>query len=689
MSARPGSIVPAAVPFRLRSEFPPAGDQPGAIRQLLANIESGVLYQTLLGVTGSGKTFTIANVLEKLDRPALVIAPNKTLAAQLYGEFREFFPENRVRYFVSYYDYYQPEAYIPSTNTYIEKDSAINEEIDKMRHSATRALLEARDVIIVASVSCIYGLGAPADYFNMMLFLEQGQTIEREEVIRKLVAMQYARSDFEFSRGNFRVRGETIDVFPSDQDAEAVRIVFFGDEVEALSVIDSISGQTLRRIERAAVYPVSHFVTGREEVLRARRSIQAELVERLRELTSQGKALEAQRLEQRTLYDLELLDEVGFCPGIENYSRHLAGRQAGEPSTTLIDYFPPDFLLIIDESHVTIPQLGGMYRGDRARKQTLVDYGFRLPSALDNRPLNLDEFWARSGQTIFVSATPGSIELGMSGLAVIEQVNRPTGLLDPGVTIRPATNQVDDILAEIRTTISAGERVLITTLTKKMAENLAEYLREIGVRCRYLHSDINAIERVEILRGLRKGEFDVLIGINLLREGLDLVEVSLVGILDADKEGFLRSTRSLIQTMGRAARNVNGRVILYADVMTDSIRAAVAETERRRKIQGEFNARHGIVPRSARSALKPSLAPSELEFTGSVTMSGVPVQVPADPREQQRLIERWRRDMFDAAAKREFERAAELRDAINALSQQLLAGGDSPSVRTEEPPVEA
>ena len=662
----------AAVDFDLKSPFAPRGDQPQAIEKLVGSLNDGVLYQTLLGVTGSGKTFTIANVIEQVQRPTLVIAPNKTLAAQLYAEFREFFPENRVRYFVSYYDYYQPEAYIPATNTYIEKDSAINEEIDKLRHSATRALLESRDTIVVASVSCIYGLGAPQDYFNMMLFLETGQTIPREEIIKKLVAMQYTRSDFEFERGNFRVRGETIDVFPSDQDAEAIRIQLFGDDVEGLAVIDSISGKTLRKIERCAVYPVSHFVTDREAVKRAIKSIRTELEGWLPELLKQGKALEAQRLEQRTMYDLELLEEVGFCPGIENYSRHLGGRTPGSPPSTLMDYFPADLLLVIDESHVTVSQIGGMYRGDRARKQTLVDYGFRLPSALDNRPLNLDEFWARTGQAIFVSATPGEFEIERSKPHIVEQVNRPTGLLDPPVTVKPALNQVDDLLEEIRATVSKGERVLVTTLTKKMSENLAEYLREIGIKCRYLHSDINAIERVEILRGLRKGDFDVLIGINLLREGLDLVEVSLVAILDADKEGFLRSTRSLIQTMGRAARNVNGRVILYADKMTDSMRAAIAETERRRLIQGEFNKLHGIVPQSAKSEIRGALVDAEADLAEALAVGEQQIEIPKDKGAQDKLITQLRKEMFDAAAKREFEKAALLRDALNSLQERLL-----------------
>ncbi len=663
---------PTSDAFKLSAAFAPAGDQPQAIASLSENITKHVRFQTLLGVTGSGKTFTIANVIAKHNRPTLVIAPNKTLAAQLYNEFLEFFPSNRVRYFVSYYDYYQPEAYIPSTDTYIEKDSAINEEIDKMRHAATKALLESRDTIIVASVSCIYGLGAPEDYFNMMLYVEKGDRIAREEVIRKLVYMQYKRVDIEFVRGSFRVRGETIDIFPSDQDAAAIRLLFFGDEVEEVREIDALTGSTLRQLTSAAVYPVSHFVTSREAVDRAIVSIKAELKEWSLELLKQGKLLESQRIEQRTLYDVELLNEIGFCRGIENYSRHLAGRKAGEPPTTLLDYFPDDFLLVIDESHVTVSQLGGMFRGDRARKQTLVDFGFRLPSAIDNRPLNLDEFWARVGQTIFVSATPADFELEKSEGLVVEQVNRPTGLLDPQVSIRPATRQIEDLLVEIHKTIEAEQRVLAITLTKKMAEDLSAYLREIGVKARYLHSDITTIERVEILRGLRRGDFDVLIGINLLREGLDLVEVSLVAILDADKEGFLRSTRSLIQIMGRAARNIDGRVILYADSITKSMKEAIAETERRRAIQAEFNTKHGITPRSARRSEQRSLgeAPAVAEAQGTYG-----VAVPADPKEQRKLVEQLRKEMFDAAAKRDYERAAQLRDSIQTILKQLVTEG--------------
>lgn len=664
--------VPQQEPFALESRFSPQGDQPQAIANLDENLRKGVRFQTLLGVTGSGKTFTIANVIAKQNRPTLVIAPNKTLAAQLYAEFLEFFPKNRVRYFVSYYDYYQPEAYLPATDTYIEKDSAINEEIDKMRHAATKALLESRDTIIVASVSCIYGLGAPEDYFRMMLFLEKRDKISREDIIRRLVCMQYKRTDIEFTRGSFRVRGETIDIFPSDQDAAAIRLLFFGDEVEEIREIDSLTGTTLRPLQSCAVYPVSHFVTSRESIDRASVAIKAELAERAMELLREGKLVESQRLEQRTLYDLELLAEIGFCRGIENYSRHIAGRKAGEPPTTLLDYFPDDFLLVIDESHVTISQLGGMYRGDRARKQTLVDFGFRLPSALDNRPLNLDEFWERVGQTIFVSATPADLELDRSEGMVIEQVNRPTGLLDPPVVIKPATHQIDDLLREIQICVGADERVLAITLTKKMAEDLSAYLREVGVKARYLHSDITTIERVEILRGLRRGDFDVLIGINLLREGLDLVEVSLVAILDADKEGFLRSTRSLIQIMGRAARNVNGRVILYADNMTKSMQAAIAETERRRAIQAQFNELHGIVPHSARRGEQRSLGDSADIAAVAEERPVYGRDIPEDPKAQQKLIEDLKRNMFDAAARREYERAAQIRDQITLITEMLL-----------------
>lgn len=670
MSVRP-KTSPARVPFALKSNFSPAGDQPSAIAALTANIEAKHRFQTLLGVTGSGKTYSIANVIQNIQRPTLVIAPNKTLAAQLYAEFREFFPDNRVSYFVSYYDYYQPEAYVPSTDTFIEKDASINEEIDKMRHSATKALLESSDAIVVASVSCIYGLGAPEDYYKMSLFVSKGEKVTREEVIRALVTMQYKRGAVDFIRASFRVRGDTIDIFPADQDAKAYRLIFFGTEIEEIKEIDPLSGYVLKDIETAAIYPVSHFVSSPDAVIAAIKNIREELKKRLKELLAAGKVLEAQRLEQRTMYDLELMREIGFCSGIENYSRHLAGRTAGSPSTTLLDYFPDDFLLVIDESHITVSQISGMFKGDQSRKQTLVDYGFRLPSAKDNRPLKIEEFWDRVGQTIFVSATPSNFELEVSKDRVVEQVNRPTGLLDPEVEVRPAKHQVDDVLTEIRRTVEQGDRVLITTLTKRMSENLADYLREVGVKCRYLHSDITALERLEILRGLRRGEFDVLIGINLLREGLDLVEVGLVAILDADKEGFLRSARSLIQTMGRAARNIRGRVILYGDSVTKSMQEAMSEADRRRKIQREYNLLHGITPESARSSSEFKL-PTEVEALLEIKIDGVPLELPTEPAALTSLVESLKKQMFQAAADRNYERAAELRDSIKKIEVGLL-----------------
>ncbi len=659
--------------FKLVSEFSPMGDQVRAIAELDENLRKGVAKQVLLGVTGSGKTFTVANVIAKQQRPTLVIAPNKTLAAQLYAELRVLFPENRVRYFVSYYDYYQPEAYVPSTNTYIEKDAAINEEIDKMRHSATRALLESRDTIIVASVSCIYGIGAPEDYFNMMLFLERGEKLARAELLRSLVEMQYTRNDLEFARGRFRVKGEVVDIFPSDEDARATRLVFFGDEIEEIREIDSITSSTLRKLDRVAIYPNSHYVTAKESVLNAIKTIKKELKDWLPELRNRGKDLEAERLEQRTLYDCELLQEIGFCSGIENYSRHISGRKQGEPPTTLLDYFPEDFLLIVDESHVTLSQLGGMSRGDRSRKQTLVDFGFRLPSAIDNRPLTIEEFWSRAPQAVFVSATPGELELEMSCGVIVEQLIRPTGLLDPEVIVRPATNQVDDLLGEIGAVVKRGERALVTTLTKKMAEDLSEYCRKIGIKSRYLHSDIDTIERVEILRGLRRKDFDVLIGINLLREGLDLPEVSLVAILDGDKEGFLRSRSSLIQTIGRAARNLNGRAVIYADKITDSIKDAVAETRRRRETQAEYNLVHGITPRSVTKDIPDALIDtSEPKIETIFEVGDAKIEIPTERAAQQKLIDSLRKEMFEAASKREFERAAEIRDVINKVQEELL-----------------
>jgi excinuclease ABC subunit B len=657
--------------FQLVADFQPQGDQPQAIEKLVKGLEAKRRHQVLLGVTGSGKTFTMANVIERVNRPTLVIAPNKTLAAQLYNEFRELFPNNAVRYFVSYYDYYQPEAYVPSTDTYIEKDASINDEIDKLRHSATKALLERRDTLIVASVSCIYGLGSPEAYFDMMVYLEEGGAINRDQMLRKLVDIQYQRSDYDFHRGTFRVRGDIVEIFPAYEDRSALRIELFDEAIESISEIDALRGKVLRRVDKATVYPASHYVTGQDRMKQAVLGIRVELKERLKELRDQRKLLEAQRLEQRTLYDLELLEEMGFCPGIENYSRHLTGRRPGEPPPTLISYFPDDFLLVIDESHVTVPQIGGMYRGDRSRKETLVEYGFRLPSALDNRPLNFDEFAACLNQSIYVSATPASYELGHSNGAVVEQLIRPTGLMDPAISVRPARTQVDNLLEEIRKRVERQERVLVTTLTKRMAEDLTEYYQDLNIKVRYLHSDIETIERVEIIRQLRMGQFDVLVGINLLREGLDLPEVSLVAILDADKEGFLRSDRSLIQTIGRAARNVNGMVILYADTMTDSMKRAIEETERRRKTQAAFNRKHGITPQSIVKALgSPLVKIYDADY--------VDVPLAAEPSsgfgaaELPRQIRKLRNEMKQAAQNLEFERAAELRDRIRELEQREL-----------------
>jgi excinuclease ABC subunit B len=657
--------------FRLIAGYQPQGDQPQAIDKLVKGLTSKKPHQVLLGVTGSGKTFSMANVIACTNKPTLVIAPNKTLAAQLYNEFRELFPDNAVRYFVSYYDYYQPEAYVPSTDTYIEKDASINDEIDKLRHSATKALLERRDTLIVASVSCIYGLGSPEAYFDLMVYVEEGMNINRDLMLRKLVDIQYQRSDYDFHRGTFRVRGDIVEIFPAYEDSSALRIEFFDENIEAIYEIDPIRGKVQRRVDKAAIYPASHYVTGEDRMKQAVLGIRVELKERLAQLRAERKLLEAQRLEQRTLYDLELLEEMGFCPGIENYSRHLTGRKPGEPPPTLLSYFPNDFLLFIDESHVTVPQIGGMYRGDRSRKETLVEYGFRLPSALDNRPLNFDEFQACLNQVIYVSATPADYEMKQSKGAIVEQLIRPTGLTDPEVVIRPARNQVDDLLEEIRKRVERKERVLVTTLTKRMAEDLTDYYQDLNVKVRYLHSDIQTLERVEIIRDLRTGVFDVLVGINLLREGLDLPEVSLVAILDADKEGFLRSDRSLIQTIGRAARNVHGTVILYADGMTDSMKRAMNETQRRRRLQAAFNKEHGITPQTViRSLGSPLVKIYDADYFD------IPVAAEQGakygPGELPRMIRQLKKEMKQAAEQLEFEKAAELRDRIRELEEREL-----------------
>ena len=657
--------------FRLVADFQPQGDQPRAIEELVEGLESGRRHQVLLGVTGSGKTFTMANVISRINRPTLVIAPNKTLAAQLYNEFRLLLPDNAVRYFISYYDYYQPEAYVPSTDTYIAKDASINDEIDKLRHAATMALLERRDAVIVASVSCIYGLGSPEAYFDLMVYLEEGMRIDRDRMLRKLVDIQYERVDYDFHRGTFRVRGDTVEVFPAYEDRSALRIEFFDDVVESLLEVDPVRGKVRRRVNKAAIYPASHYVTTAERMKAAVAAIREELRERLAELKRENKLLEAQRLRQRTLYDLELLEEMGYCPGLENYSRHLTGRRPGEPPPTLLNYFPDDFVLFVDESHVTVPQIGGMYRGDRSRKETLVEFGFRLPSALDNRPLNFEEFEEATNQTIYVSATPADYELMRSGNVRVEQLIRPTGLTDPEIVVRPAATQVDDLLEEIRKRTAVDARVLVTTLTKRMAEDLTDYYQDLNVKVRYLHSDIDAIERVEIIRDLRKGVFDVLVGINLLREGLDLPEVSLVAILDADKEGFLRSERSLIQTIGRAARNVDGTVILYADVMTDSMKLAIGETERRRGVQKAFNEENGIVPRSVVKQIdEPLIRAYEADY---VDVPLVADDGPA-PSEIPRMVEKLRKEMKQASDRLEFEKAAELRDRIRGLQEKELSG---------------
>jgi len=658
--------------FQLSSEYSPSGDQPQAIDALTGFVREGRRHMVLRGVTGSGKTYSIANVVASMDRPTLVISPNKTLAAQLFSEFRAFFPSNAVEYFVSYYDYYQPEAYIPQSDTYIEKDALINDEIDRMRHSATKSLLERRDVLVVASVSCIYGIGEPDTYQGLHLELGEGERIDRDEIIRRLVAVQYERNDYDFHRGTFRVRGDVVEVFPANEESVALRIELFGDVIDALSRIDPLRGAVLERIDRVHIYPASHYVTEAGQLERAFSTIQEELGERLAFLRQRNRLLEAQRLEQRTIFDMEMLRELGFCHGIENYSRHLTGHRPGEAPPTLIDYLPKDALIIIDESHVAVPQIRGMYYGDRSRKEALVEYGFRLPSAFDNRPLTFDEFTRRTGQTIYVSATPGAYELNLAADTIAEQVIRPTGLTDPRITVRPAKDQVDDLLAELRARADRDERVLVTTLTKRMAEDLTEYYQQLGLRVRYLHSDIDTLDRVAIIRDLRLGKFDGLIGINLLREGLDIPEVSLVAILDADKEGYLRSATSLIQTSGRAARNVNGEVIMYADHVTDSMAATIQETERRRELQHAYNEAHGITPESIKSSIR-----ELLQTVYERDYYTVPVEEPTtetfeSPAALQARIAELEARMKEAAKRLDFEQAAELRDRLKSLRKQQI-----------------
>ncbi|HMO17619.1 MAG TPA: excinuclease ABC subunit UvrB [Oligoflexia bacterium] len=661
--------------FNLARDKTPRGDQPAAIDSIVKGLRDDKNRRmTLLGVTGSGKTFTVANIISQLQRPTLVLAHNKTLAAQLYSEFTEFFPENAVRYFVSYYDYYQPEAYVVATDTYIEKDASINEEIDKLRHAATKALLERRDVIVVASVSCIYGLGDPDTYFEMMLYVEAGDQIDRKGLLQKLVFLQYQRNDMDFATGTFRVRGDTVEVCTADESDIGIRFELFGDELERITEFDRLTGKSLRNLNKVCIYPASHFVTGEEALNRAILTIGEELEARVAELQGLGKNLEADRLAQRTRYDIELLKEMGFCPGIENYSRHLTGRAPGEPPPTLIDYFPEDFLVVIDESHVSVSQIGGMFRGDRSRKQNLVDHGFRLPSALDNRPLTFEEFQEKALQAIYVSATPGRFEIEDSKGKVVEQVIRPTGLIDPRVEIRPALSQVDDFLVEVQRVSNLGERALVTTLTKRMAEDLTEYYQDLGVRVKYLHSDIHTLDRVDIIRALRNGEFDLLVGINLLREGLDLPEVSLVGIMDADKEGFLRSETSLIQTIGRAARNINGFVILYADKETDSIKRAILETNRRRCIQEDYNKLHGIIPSSV--SRKKEVEMIEVDYMSRIAEEVEPLlgeeNLPKDIFACQKLINEVKKEMFEYSRQFEFEKAAVMRDKLKLLERLIL-----------------
>ena len=666
-------------PFKLHSAYVPTGDQPEAIDSLVANLEAGVPEQILLGVTGSGKTFTMANVIARCGRPALVLAPNKTLAAQLYNEFREFFPQNAVEYFVSYYDYYQPEAYVPASDTYIEKDSSINDNIDKLRHAATHALLTRRDVIIVASVSCIYGLGSPEFYARMIIPVEVGQHMSMDALITRLVEVQYERNDYDFHRGTFRVRGDVLEIIPAYHHERALRIEFLGDDIDSMREVDPLTGDVLAEVGKTVIYPASHFVSAQDNLKRTTADIRQELLERLTAFKASGRLVEAQRLEQRTQLDLEMIEELGYCNGIENYSRHLDGRKAGEPPSCLLNYFPEDFILFVDESHITVPQVGGMFKGDRSRKQTLVDYGFRLPSALDNRPLQFDEFRSLLHQVVYVSATPGKYEMDQSQGIISEQIIRPTGLVDPEVEVRPTKGQMEDLLGECRERIRRGERVLVTTLTKRMAEDLTEYCCNMGVNARYLHSDIDTLERLQIIRALRQGEFDVLVGINLLREGLDIPEVSLVCILDADKEGFLRSTGSLIQTFGRAARNVHGHVILYADTVTASMRAAMDETERRRAKQTAYNTEHGITPRSTRKSLESPLDALYVDTSSSSRGKGrgrasrQDDAVPLTAEDTAALVQRLEKEMREAARELEFERAATLRDRIRALRERLIA----------------
>jgi excinuclease ABC subunit B len=658
--------------FRLNSEFSPKGDQPRAIEALSRGLLKGEKHQVLLGVTGSGKTFTVANVIADAKRPTLVIAHNKTLAAQLYGEFRELFPDNAVEFFVSYYDYYQPEAYLPTTDTYIEKDAMINDDIDRLRHSATRAVLERRDVVIVASVSCIYGIGSPQDYMEMHLHLEEGTAAERDEILGRLVEMQFVRAGDDFKRGCFRVRGDIVDIYPPFSLDKVVRVEFFGDAVDSLSEIDPLTGRRLRKIDRISIFPNSHWLTPKDRLETALLGIEKEMKDCVEKFLQQGKIAEARRIEERTRFDMEMLKEFGYCHGIENYSRHLSGRSAGDPPYTLIDYFPDDFLVVIDESHATVPQIRGMYEGDRSRKQTLIDFGFRLPSALDNRPLRFEEFEKRVVQAVYVSATPSPYEIEKAGGEVVEQIIRPTGLTDPKPTVRPVAGQVDDLLGEIRKRVAAGERVLVTTLTKKMAEDLTDYYTELGIRARYLHSDIDTLQRVEIIRDLRLGKFDVLVGVNLLREGLDLPEVSLVAILDADKEGFLRSERSLIQTTGRAARNVNGEVIFYADVMTGSLKKAIGETTRRRKIQEEYNRKMKITPETIKSSIKDIVSSIYESDYWSVAAAA---EETAEYGLDDETLKRLEREMKEAAKELDFERAAAIRDRIREIRKKMIEVG--------------